>query len=112
MSKTVSIEVFGIKEASGGGGCCAGSCGTGECGPAPTMGALYQKLVDFFAASELKDQVQLVFIDVLADELEGHEAAKQAMEKGMALPLTVINGKVRLYGGLSTKKIYEAIKKM
>jgi disulfide oxidoreductase YuzD len=110
MSNTIIIEVFGIKDESAGGGCCAGSCGPGECGPAPTMGELYQKLVDFLAVSELKDQVQLAFVDVLADELEGHEAAKQAMEKGMALPLTVINGKVRFYGGLSTKKIYETIK--
>ena len=43
MSKNIRIEVFGIKDESAGGSCCAGGCGPGECGPAATMGELYKK---------------------------------------------------------------------
>ena len=110
MSK-VNVEVVGIRdERAGGGCCCAGGCGSGGCGPAPTMGDQYQDLVDFLAASELKDQVNLTFIDVLIDDLDKHPASKQALEDGLDLPITVINGLARFYGGLSVQDIYEAIK--
>jgi len=110
MSK-VNVEVVGIRnESAGGGCCCAGGCGSGGCGPAPTMGEQYQKLADFLAGSELKDQVHLTFIDVLTDELENHPAINQALEEELDLPITLINGLVRFFGGLSTQDVYEAIK--
>lgn len=108
MSKSISIEVFGIREESTG-GCCAGGCGSGGCGPSKTMGEQFDELEQFLAGTELKEQIEIKFVDVMSDELEAYPSGKQALEKGLALPITVINGKARFYGGLSTKKIYTEI---
>lgn len=113
MNKTMSIEVVGIwDEIVGGEGCCVDSCDPEECKLNPTTGEVYQKLVDFLTDKELKDRVNLTFVNVLTDEVEGHAACKAALEKCYALPITLINGQPRLYGGLSTKKIHAEINAM
>ncbi|MDT8900298.1 hypothetical protein [Anaeroselena agilis] len=113
MSSKITIEVFGLRnESVNGGGCCDGGCGPGGCGPAPTMGEMYQELVEFMEQSELKDKVALQFIDVMADNLDGYESVKKVLDKGLGLPVTAINGKAIFYGGLSVPKIYDEVKKI
>lgn len=113
MKSKIVIEVFGIKnESAGGGDCGPGCCGPGSCGPAPTMGEMFQDFVNFIEKSEVKDKVTLRFIDVMEDNLDEYESVKKVLAQGYGLPLTVINGNARFYGGLSIEMIHEEIKKM
>lgn len=113
MSSKIVIEVFGIRDQSAGGGGCGGGCScSGGCGPAPTMGEMYQDLVEFMEKSEVKDEVTLQFVDVLADNLDEHVAVKKALDTGIGLPLTAINGEPRFYGGLSTWQVFSEIKEI
>lgn len=76
------------------------------------MGEMYNEFANFIANSEFKEKVTLRFIDVFEDSLDGHESVKKVLDKGLGLPITVINGKVMLYGGLSTELIMEEIQKL
>lgn len=76
------------------------------------MGEMFEDLTIFLGKSELKDMVDLRFIDVMEDNLDGYESVKKVLDKGLGLPVTAINGKAKFYGGLSIRKIYEEIKKM
>ena len=113
MSSKIVIEVFGIRDQSAGGGGCGGGCScSGGCGPAPTMGEMYQDLVGFMEKSEVKDEIALRFIDVLEANMDEHEAVKKVLDSGIGLPLTVINGEPRFYGGLSTWQVFSEVKKI
>lgn len=76
------------------------------------MGEMFEELAGFFATGELKDKVSLKFIDVLEDSLDEHETVRKVLDKGIALPVTAINGKPMFSGGLSTELILEEIRKL
>jgi len=105
MGEKVKVEVFGIRDQAAGGGC---GCG-GDCGPQQTMGEIYEELVIFINKSKLKDQVDLQFIDILDDNMDGHDKVREVLEKGYGIPLTAVAGTLRFHSGISNKMIYEAI---
>lgn len=108
MSEKVKVQVFGIRDGSSG-GCC--SCG-GGCAPTMTMGQMYDDFVRFIKDSDLNEKVETEFIDVIEDRLEGYDEALKLLEEGYSLPLTLINGIPRFYGGISNKMLYDAIKSL
>ncbi len=104
----LSVTVFGLKDESVAGGCdCAGACG-----PTPTMGELYDGLVKFIDGSDLAGKVEMKFIDVMEEQLDGYQSVKEYMQKGYALPLTSINGEMKLYGGISNEMVYDNLKSL
>jgi hypothetical protein len=111
MSEKIVVEVFGIKDQSSGGSSdcgCAGGC----CGPSKTMGKMYDEFVSFLSRSNLRQRIDIKFVDVLMDDMDRYDYAMEGMSHGYALPLTAINGNVKFYGGISHKMIYDALRKM
>jgi len=101
-----SVVVFGLKDEQVGGGCdCAGACA-----PQPTMGELFDGLVKFIEESEFAGKVEMKFVDIMDDRLDGYEMVKEYLEKGFALPLTAINGEMKLYGGISNEMVHKYLK--
>ena len=108
MSEMITVEVFGIKGSPiGGGGC---SC-SGGCGPQITMDGAYQELVQVVEKSELKNSVEMKFIDIIKDNLDGYQDVKNMLNR-YGLPITAINGTPTLYGGLPAQRVYSEIKKI
>lgn len=107
MSEKVKVQVFGVRDGASGGGC---SCG-GGCAPTMTMGEMYDEFVRFIKDSDINEKVETEFVDVIEDGLEGYVEALKLLEKGYGLPLTLINGKPRFYGGISNEMFYDVIKK-
>lgn len=106
MLEKIMIEVFGIKEQQSGGGC---NC-SGGCGPTKTMGQMYDEFVHFLANSKIRDQIDIHFIDILMDDMDRYPHVLDAMNQEYSLPLTVINGEIKFYGGISNKMIYNALR--
>lgn len=117
MNRKNAIQIFGLRDESiAESGCdssgsdgCSSCCG---CGPAPTMGYLYQELVEIMEMSDIKDRITLQFIDVNEDNMDEYEAVKKLLDTGIVLPVTAIDGVPRFYGGLSVQMIYEAVTEM
>ncbi|WP_222927259.1 MULTISPECIES: hypothetical protein [Thermosediminibacter] len=72
---------------------------------------MYDEFVEFIQNSDVKDKVDIKFIDVMEDSLDGYDAVKTMLEKGYGMPLTAVNGRLRFYGGISNEMFYEEIKK-
>ena len=107
MNEMVTVEVFGIKGSPIGGGC---SC-SGGCGPKITIDEAYQDLVDVVQKSTIKDCVELKFIDVREDNLDDYQEVKGLLNR-YGLPITAINGKPTLYGGLPAERVHREIVKV
>ncbi|MFZ5973908.1 MAG: hypothetical protein ACOYU3_00675 [Bacillota bacterium] len=110
MNEKIKVEVFGIRDQAASSGCGGGCCDCGsDCGPQATMGEMFEQLQDFIEASDMKDRVELAFIDVINDDMDGYADVNMAMERGFMIPLTAIDGKLRFHRGISNEMIYEAI---
>lgn len=108
MSEKVKVAVIGIKDAPAGGGC---GHGCGGCGPKKTMGEVYNELAMFLENSMVKDNIEMEFVDITQRDLKGYESADKAIEKGFAIPMTLINGAIKFTGEISRKAIFNEIKK-
>jgi len=51
--------------------------------------------------------VELQFIDVFEDGIDGHEKVKMFMDRGYRLPLISIDDQKFFYGAISNKLIHE-----
>ncbi|MFH5836873.1 hypothetical protein ACHAL6_12445 [Proteiniclasticum sp. C24MP] len=105
MEKKIIVEVFGVRNKTAGGSC---SC-NGGCAPAVTMGEMYNEFETFMKNSEMKDQVELQFIDVYYDDLDDYKYIIDAMNKGFGLPLTSVNGELKLFGGVSGPMVLDLL---
>lgn len=108
MAELIKVEVFGIKNQSCGSAC---SC-SGGCGPSKTMEEMYQEFIQFLSRTSIKKRIDIKFVDILMDDMEGYDSVVSAMDQGYALPLTAINGEIKFYGGIANKMIYNAIRKL
>lgn len=111
MPEKIIVRVFGIKEQSSVGNSDCG-CSGGCCGPSKSMGKMYDEFVNFLSRSNLRQRIDIEFIDVLMEDMDRYEYVIDAMKQGLGLPLTSINEKVKFYGGISNKMIYDALRKM
>jgi len=106
----IGIEVFGIRDEEPAGICsCGGSCGSSS---EKTMGEMCDELKRFLRQSDLANEVEVQFLDVLEDDLSGYDTAHMMFKTGYALPLVAIKGKVCFYGGISNSMVYAEIRKM
>ncbi len=60
----------------------------------------------------MKDRFELIFIDLLEDDLNGYEKEKKFIEKGYQLPVTFIAGKPSFSGKIDNRKAYKILKKL
>jgi len=100
LENICKVYIFGVDAPLIPGGCC---CSAGRCAePAKTMQEeaeeIVAKLKDLYG-----DRVDYKFIDVRISEQNYPEIVKKY------LPMTVINGKLRFYGGLDGDLIIEAV---
>lgn len=105
MNNKIKIEVFGVKNQTAGGGC---SC-SGGCGPTITMGEMYKDFEEYMMRTSMKDQIEVSFIDVFYDDLDEYRYVIDAMNKGLGLPLTSVNGELKFYGGMSGQMVMDYI---
>jgi hypothetical protein len=73
---------------------------------------MVEKLKVFLSDSDIADKVEVNFIDVFEDNLDGHENIKMFMNRGLSLPLVSIGNVKFLYGGISDQQIYEVAKEI
>jgi hypothetical protein len=107
MSEQVKVIVFGIKDQAVSCGCCC----NGGCGPAKTMGDIYKDFTRFLSGSRMRNRIDIQFVDVIMDDMGKYEYVLDALNQGLTLPLTSINGDVKFYGGIDSDLIYDAIRK-
>lgn len=130
----ITVQIFGIENinidsscgvSSGCGGCKnsdhkCGDCGNGSCGlkggiqnVKKTMGDVFKELVKLIKDSDVRDKVYLEFIDVnKIGDIHPYNDILELLDNGFELPITVIDGIVRYYGGISGKFIYNDIKEL
>ena len=106
MNDKVKIEVFGIKNQPANGGCC--SCG-GNCGPVQTIGEQYEELVEFLEKKYFSNRLDLEFIEINKENLEKFSEINKLLEEGYYLPLTFINGTLKLHAFISNETIFDQI---
>ncbi|KAB3531897.1 hypothetical protein F8154_12360 [Alkaliphilus pronyensis] len=62
--------------------------------------------------NDLKDRVEVFFIDIMEDDLTLYPEEKKLIERGYQLPLTFLNGKLGFYGKIDTNRLLIALKSM
>ena len=113
MSEKIKIEIYGIKDQLPPTGCssCAGCKSAGDCAPPKTMGEMYDELVSYIDESQIKDKVDLSFIDIEKDTSETHEDVRKAMEVGNRIPFTAIGGVLKFQGGVYPQMVVQEVLK-
>lgn len=111
MQDKIIVTIFGIKEQSSGGSSDCG-CSGGCCGPSKTMGKMYDEFVRFLSQSNIRQRIDIKFVDVLMEDMDQYEFILDAMSQGYGLPLTAINGTVKFYGGISNRQIYNTLRRI
>ncbi|SET28324.1 hypothetical protein SAMN05660297_01907 [Natronincola peptidivorans] len=62
-------------------------------------------------ATDLKDQLEIEFVDLMEADIQSYDYARPTLEKGYPLPITFINEKAVSAGGLDSNRLYLEVKK-
>ena len=127
----INIKIFGIKGdrvehgcsvsgACGGGdhkciGCVSENCDSQISKPkvGKTIVDSFEELVKFIKDSDVGEKTYLEFIDISKlGEIHPYNDIVDLRDRGFNLPITVVDGIVRYYGGISGKLIYMDIKEL
>ena len=137
MNGKIKVQVYGIGEErlSSGCGChgkkkdCSSTCKNKKsschgCGSnsevkhscckgrkSKTISEAYKELEQFINESDVKNSTQLEFIELNKDNLI-EEKIKEIIKDGFEPPITVVDGIIRYYGGISNIFIYKDIKEL
>lgn len=137
MNEKIKVQIYGIREENLTSGCgcslkkegCSNTCKNkkGSCGgcgsnlnsehsccksrSAKTMGEAYKELEEFINESDVKNNTVLEFIDLVKDEFK-EEKIVELISRGFEPPITVVDGIIRYYGGISKTYIYKDIKEL
>lgn len=115
----IAVKVYGIKDNVMNSGCdkrSHRSCGHGcaNCSSAKsqsiTMGDAFKEVSGYLNHSSIGDKISLEFIEV--NENYRNEQIEDLIDRGFTLPITVIDGIVRYYGGISGKLIFNDVKEL
>ena len=77
-----------------------------------STGILYNDLIHFLDNSDTEDYIDIKFVDLITDVVDGHSTMKYFIQKGFGFPITTSNGEIKLYGGISNNIIYQEIKRL
>lgn len=75
------------------------------------MWQMYGSLIKYIGSSNIKDKVKIKFIDAIRDNIDDYPVALNLLKNKYALPLVMINGIPKFYGGLPYEEIYTEIEK-
>jgi len=73
---------------------------------------MYQELVDYINNSDIKDSVELSFIDLMENDIDSYPAILQLLNRGFSPPVISIGNQKYLYGGISKVQIQKAAKEV
>lgn len=69
-------------------------------------------LKKYIEQSDVKDQVVIEYIDLKNNVYSSYNEVDELMERGFETPITIIDGVVRYYGGISNSLIYNDVKEL
>lgn len=104
---TVVVEVFGLKDEFKNYNC-GSNC---SCRKQPSMWQMYNELNNYLRSSKIKGKVKVKFIDVLYDNIDDYPTITDLLKRGYKLPLVIINGVPKFYGGIPNESVYSEINK-
>lgn len=112
MSEKIKVQMFGNKNQL-----VAESCGWGpstDCGPGqdPTTLEIYEELKIFLEDTDVKDKIEIEFIDIDKDDLSNYPRERKILNSGYQLPITFIARKPAFSGQVDKMKAYLTLKKM
>lgn len=115
----IKVVIFGEKDESFDAnsdacsdGSCSGSCDSCLGSDLPTMGDLFDLLNNYLSEQKACEKIETQFIDIKQDDMTDHSDVVSAILNGYALPLTKIDGKLRMYGGIDPDRIIEICSKI
>lgn len=130
MDKKIKVEIFGIEDevpgscesalkSSSSKGCsnCKG-CGSHGChehgtsSESKNLWQVYEEIEKFIKYSDASKNVIMEFIDIKRDGIENYKEIEKLLLEGYNIPIIVIDGIVRYYGGISKELIYKDIKEL
>lgn len=77
-----------------------------------SVGDMFLDLDNFLKASDVKNMVELEFIELDKNKIGGNEEIEDIIHRGFDAPIIVIDEIVRYYGGISNLLIYNDIKEL
>lgn len=107
MYPRANIIIFGLWDGYPGGidGC------SRKDGPIETMGAQFNRLVRFIRQSDVAQDADISFIDLMVDNPGSYrKIIDDMLDRGYKLPFIVINDRMRFTGNINIRNIYNEIK--
>lgn len=121
MDKIIKVDVYGIGEDILGSCCnenkeaksnCSGGGCNNSCQSSKKCSQAFDDLKSFLMASEVKGNISLNYTEMDSKALIEQEEIRELIKRGFELPVTVIDGIVRYYGGLSGSLVYKDVKEL
>lgn len=112
MTKKIKVQMFGNRNQL-----VPESCGWGpstSCGPGqdPRTLEIYEELKTFLENTDVKDKIEMEFIDIDKDDLSKYPKERKLLDVGYQLPITLIASKPAFSGQVDKMKAYLTLKKM
>lgn len=112
MTAKIKIHMFGKKNEV-----VPTSCGWGPstaCGPGEdlTTMEMYKEVKTFLEGTDIKDKIEMNFIDLETDDLNGYEDEMKIVEKRSEHPITFIEGKPAFVGNVDKMRMYLTIRRI
>ncbi len=112
MSEKIKIQMFGHKD-----GIVPASRGWGSrtrCGSGgnPITFKMYEELKAFLEDTDVKDKIEIEFIDIDKDDLSKYPKEGKLLNRGFKLPITFISGEPIFSGQVDRRRAYLILKKM
>lgn len=73
---------------------------------------MYDELYKFLEQTDAKDKFEMEFIDIEENDLLQYEKAKQVIDKGYQLPITLIDGRPAFSGKVDQFKTYQVLQRL
>ncbi|MBV4416594.1 MAG: hypothetical protein LKF87_00080 [Clostridium tyrobutyricum] len=121
----IKVNIYGEKNKEIIGGCCSNkdtgcnSCssksGCSNCNTETrTIIDAYRSLNDFLNLTDVCGKVNVNFIELDDNRFETDEKDRvlDVIDRGFDAPITVIDGIIRYYGGISNKLVYKDVKEL
>ncbi len=104
--KASGIEIKSKESEAGGCSCSSGN------NTAKTTGELVQDLQSLLGKSDVKDNIEVNFLDLGKINVLDYDVVRTLTEEEFEPPYVIIDGMARYYGGISSALIYADIKEL